>query len=84
MNISKLRRIFVHFQRLQGCRRKSNAGVIAEVKKEAHSELCSYFYNAENGQKDQQGVYILRRKSPNRVVIYCGSTVILYIGFTVR
>jgi hypothetical protein len=48
MNIPKLRRIFVHFQ-----------GV-----KRGASDLCNPFYNAGNGQKDQQVGYILRRKSP--------------------
>ena len=29
------------------------------------SELSNPFYSAENGQKDQQIGYILRRKAPN-------------------
>jgi hypothetical protein len=28
-------------------------------------ELCNRFYNAADGQKDQSGGYIFRRKSPN-------------------
>jgi len=33
-------------------------------RKMAHSKLYNAFYNAGNGQKDQQVGYILRRKSP--------------------